>query len=93
MTCLERVREPHIVMHLDLKRFEQWVGEWGMGVVEVAEVGSINRGTRKQGGWQRRKRLGWVLEDGCVGMAALAHEISTTTSGFDDFVRTTLAIR
>jgi hypothetical protein len=64
-----------------------------MGMIEVAEVGSVDGCTRKQGRRQRREGLSRVFEQRGSGISVAANKISAETSGFDNFIRPTLAIR
>jgi hypothetical protein len=88
----QRRVEPHVVVHLNLERFQEGVWKRSMGMVEVSEVGSVNRCAWENSRWQRRESLRRVFEQGTSRMAVTANQISTKTSRFDNFIRTTFAI-
>jgi hypothetical protein len=59
----ERRREPHIVVHLDIKRRPKGVGQWGMRMVEITEIWGINGGTGKKSRRERGQGLSRVLNE------------------------------
>jgi hypothetical protein len=54
--------KPHVVIHLDAKRGLEGVDFWGMRVIEVFEIGGVQRCTGKKSRRKRRESLGGVLE-------------------------------
>jgi hypothetical protein len=49
MISRKRGREPHVVVHLNVEGRTEGMRERGMRMIEVAEVGSVDGCTRKQG--------------------------------------------
>ena len=49
--CVEWFGEPHVVIKFNVEGFEEWVGDGGVGVVHVSEVGPIQWFNWSNGGW------------------------------------------
>ena len=57
-------RKPHVVVHLNVERGFERVNAWSMlGVIEIAEIGSVQGCAGKESGRKWREGLGGVFEE------------------------------
>ena len=92
VVCRQRRRKPHVVVHLNIEGRTERVWEWGMGMVEISEVGGIEGCTGKESRWKRREGLSRVLEQSGVWVTISTDMISTEASRGNNFVGATLAV-
>jgi hypothetical protein len=70
----------------------EWVGNWGMVRVEVAEVRSVDRFDRVNGRWQKGEVFGMMLKGDAGGFVEFADVVSAVAEDFSDGVRSTEAV-
>jgi hypothetical protein len=58
-----------------------------MGVVEVAEIRSVERDAGEKGRGERGEGTGRVLEQGRSGGVVTANKVSAVTGGFNNCIR------
>ena len=85
-------REPHVVAHLNIEgRFER-IDQWGMRVIEAAEIGRVDGFTRKESRWKRRQGLGQVFEQRRCRATVKTDKAAAQAGRFDNLVRATFAM-
>jgi hypothetical protein len=92
MISRQRRGEPLVVIHLDTERRFEWMDERSMGMIEVSEIGGIDRGTRKESRRQRRESLSWVFDQRRTGVSMSLDEISAKPSRFNNHIRSTFTV-
>jgi hypothetical protein len=62
-------------------------------MVEIPEVGGINRGAGKKSRGKGKESLSSIANDGGIWLTMTADKVGTMTGGFDNFVRAATAVR
>jgi hypothetical protein len=78
---------------LDIERRLERMWKRRFGMIEISEIGSVDRVTGEQGWRKWRQSLSGVFEKRSSGRTITTNKISAIAGSLDDFVRSAFAIR